>query len=185
VRVDPASFSLEIGARVKAANAACSAIHAAIAASRSPLAGVGEEVDGLLAAMHADAERAQRIHGFLAAESLPALERRVARESNAALRAAGARGDVRGDASQGVKRDGQGRYPAAPPGWSILVMYNSFHSHLIARHGQNQIAKPPREHTAPKAKLARPRLRAVAQWLGRKAPAEAPAPAKLSPLPPR
>lgn len=87
-RADPAEYSLEIGARLKAANAARAAIHAAAEASRSPLVGVTGEVDALLAAMRADAERAQRIHGFLAAESLPALERRVAQEPRAPVRAA-------------------------------------------------------------------------------------------------
>jgi hypothetical protein len=86
VRVDPAEFSIEIGARVKAANAAREAIHAAIAASPSPLAGVAGEVDALLAAMNADAARAQRIHGFLAAESLAALERRINREGSGPVR---------------------------------------------------------------------------------------------------
>jgi hypothetical protein len=86
VRVDPAEFSIEIGARVKAANAAREAIHAAIAASPSPLAGVAGEVDALLAAMNADAARAQRIHGFLAAESLAALERRINREGSGSVR---------------------------------------------------------------------------------------------------
>src|SRR5215207_2308899 len=64
------------------------AIHAAIGASRSPLAGLAGEVDALVAAMNADAARAQKIHGFLAAESLPALERRVAQEPRAPVRAA-------------------------------------------------------------------------------------------------
>jgi hypothetical protein len=85
---DPASFSLEIGARVKAANAARASIQAAIAASRSPLAGLAGEVDALVAAIHADAVRAQRIHEFLAGESIAALERRVAQESHAPLREA-------------------------------------------------------------------------------------------------
>src|SRR5215207_3495228 len=79
-RIDPAEFSIEIGARA--------AIHAAIGASRSPLAGLAGEVDALVAAMNADAARAQKIHGFLAAESLPALERRVAQEPRAPVRAA-------------------------------------------------------------------------------------------------
>jgi hypothetical protein len=87
VRIDPAEFSIEIGARVKAANAAREAIHAAIAASPSPLAGVAGEVDALLAAMNADAARAQRIHGFLATESLAALERRINREASGPVRA--------------------------------------------------------------------------------------------------
>jgi hypothetical protein len=85
---DPALFSLEIGARIKAANAAGAAIHAAVTSSRSPLAGVTAEVDALLAAMHTDALRAQRIHEFLAGESLPALERRAAGEPRAPVRAA-------------------------------------------------------------------------------------------------
>jgi hypothetical protein len=87
-RADPAAVSLEIGARVKAANAARSAIHAAIDASRSPLAGVAGEVDALLAAMGDDAARAQRIHGFLAGESLPALGRRIEQEARPHVRAA-------------------------------------------------------------------------------------------------
>jgi hypothetical protein len=85
---DPASFSLEIRARVTAAKAARASIQAAIKASRSPLAGVTGEVDALVAAMHDDALRAQRIHDFLAGESLALLERRVAQESDAPLRAA-------------------------------------------------------------------------------------------------
>lgn len=87
-RVDPAEFSLEIGARVKAASAARAAIHAAVDASSASLAGVAVEADALLAAMHADAVRAQRIHAFLAGESLAALERRVAQEPSAAVREA-------------------------------------------------------------------------------------------------
>ena len=87
-RADPAAFSLDIGARVKAANAARAAIHAAIGSSRSPLAGVAGEVDALLAAMNADAARAQRIHGFLAGESLPALRRRIEQETRAHVRSA-------------------------------------------------------------------------------------------------
>lgn len=85
-RVDPAEFSIEIGARVKAANAAREAIHAAIASSPSPLAGVAGEVDALLVAMNADAARAQRIHAFLAAESLGALERRINSEGDTPVR---------------------------------------------------------------------------------------------------
>jgi hypothetical protein len=88
VHADPADFALEIGARVKAANAARTAIHAAIEGSRSPLSGVAGEIDALLTAMHADAVRAQRIHEFLAAESLPALERRVAQETREPVREA-------------------------------------------------------------------------------------------------
>jgi hypothetical protein len=87
-RADPAQFSLEIGARIKAANAARDAIAAAIASSRSPSSGVTAEVDALLAAMHADAVRAQRIHEFLAGESLPAVERRAEREPRAPVRGA-------------------------------------------------------------------------------------------------
>jgi hypothetical protein len=87
-RADPADFSVEIGARVKAANAARAAIHAAIDSSRSPLAGVAVEVDALLAAMNADAARAQRIHGFLAGESLQALRRRIEQEDRPHVRSA-------------------------------------------------------------------------------------------------
>ncbi len=87
-RADPADFSLEIGARVKAANSAGASIHAAIEASRSPLGDVAGEVDELLAAMHADAVRAERIQAFLAAESLTAVRRRIARETREPVRTA-------------------------------------------------------------------------------------------------
>jgi hypothetical protein len=87
-RADPAEFSIEIGARVKAANAALAAIHAAVDASSASLAGVAVEADALLDALHSDAVRAQQIHTFLAGESLAALERRVAREPSATVRAA-------------------------------------------------------------------------------------------------
>jgi hypothetical protein len=87
-RADPADFSLEIGARVKAANAAGASIHAAIEASRSPLGDVAGEVDELLAAMHADAVRAERIQAFLAAESPAAVRRRIASEAREPVRTA-------------------------------------------------------------------------------------------------
>jgi hypothetical protein len=87
-RADPAGFATVIGARVRAAVAACTSIRAAIAASRSPLADVGEEIDALLAAIEADAVRAQRIHEFLAQESPAALERRVAAEPRGPVREA-------------------------------------------------------------------------------------------------
>jgi hypothetical protein len=55
-----------IAARVRAAEAARDGIGAAVAASSAPLDGVTAEVDELLRAIRANAERAQRIHAFLA-----------------------------------------------------------------------------------------------------------------------
>ena len=87
-RADPAEFSLLIGARVRAANVAGEAIHAAIEASRSPLGDVAVEVDALLGGMHADAVRADRIQAFLAGESLAAVRLRIAKETREPVRAA-------------------------------------------------------------------------------------------------
>ena len=87
--VSPAELSPLIGARVKAAVGARDAIRAAIEASPDPLLEVGREVDDLVAAVEADAVRAQRISEFLAGqEPGPALERRIAQERDAAVRAA-------------------------------------------------------------------------------------------------
>jgi hypothetical protein len=71
---------------VRAAEAACAAIRDAIAASPAALEDVGEEVDALLAAIHADAARAQRIHAFLDEDPPDALEQRIAQEPHAAVR---------------------------------------------------------------------------------------------------
>jgi len=65
-RADPAALAPAIRTRVRAATAACAAIRAAIAASPAPLADLEEEIEALLAAIHADAVRAQSIHAFLA-----------------------------------------------------------------------------------------------------------------------
>jgi hypothetical protein len=77
-----------IRARVHAAAAACAEIRAAIAASPASLDDLGQEVDALLTAIHTDAGRAQRIHVFLGQESPGELERRIAEEPRAAVRAA-------------------------------------------------------------------------------------------------
>jgi uncharacterized protein YhaN len=87
--VSPGAFTPLIGGRVKAAVAARAAIHEAIAAGRSPLPDVSREVDALVAAMEADAVRAQRIHQFLAGqESAASLERRIEQETHDDVRAA-------------------------------------------------------------------------------------------------
>jgi hypothetical protein len=87
-RVDPGVLAPAIRARVRSAVAACAAIRAAIAASPAALEDVGQEVDALLTAIHADAERAQRIHAFLAEDPPGELERRIAGEPHAAVREA-------------------------------------------------------------------------------------------------
>jgi hypothetical protein len=86
----PASGVLapEIRTRVRSAAAACAAIRDAIAASPAMLDDVRREVDALLAAIHADAERAQRIHAFLREEPPSELERRIAGEPRDAVREA-------------------------------------------------------------------------------------------------
>jgi hypothetical protein len=86
---DPGAFTPLIAGRVKAAIAARAAIHEAIAAAPFALDDVAAEVDMLVAAMEADALRAQRIHEFLAGqESAASLERRIAQETHAPVRAA-------------------------------------------------------------------------------------------------
>jgi len=85
---DPRAFGPAIQARVRDAAAAGAAVRAAIAASPAPLEDVGGEVELLLAAVEADAVRAQRIHAFLAGESPEALRHRVAGEPRAPVRAA-------------------------------------------------------------------------------------------------
>jgi hypothetical protein len=87
-RADPAAFAPPIRARVQAAEGACAAIRAAIAASPAALDDVGQEVDALLAAIHSDAGRAQRIHAFLDEEPPAELERRIAQEPRAPVREA-------------------------------------------------------------------------------------------------
>jgi hypothetical protein len=84
----PAAFAPLIRARVRAAGAACASIRATIAASPTPLADVEQEVQDLLAAIQTDASRAQRIHEFLTEEPPAELERRVAQEPRAEVRAA-------------------------------------------------------------------------------------------------
>jgi hypothetical protein len=87
--VSPGAFTPLIGGRVKAAVAARAAIHEAIAAGHVPLADVRREVDALVAAMEADAVRAQRILQFLSGqESAASLEQRIAQETNEPVRAA-------------------------------------------------------------------------------------------------
>jgi chromosome segregation ATPase len=78
----------EIRRRVMAAIATRDSIQAALEASRSPLAGVSREVDALVAAIEADAVRAQRIHSFLDEESPAELERRIGEEARAPVREA-------------------------------------------------------------------------------------------------
>jgi len=85
---DPARFAEPIAARLRAAVAARASIREAAQDAASPLPDVTAEVDALLAAMQADAARAQRIHEFLAQESPAALERRLASEPSDAVRAA-------------------------------------------------------------------------------------------------
>jgi len=87
-RADPAVYAPPIRTRVRAAEAACAAIRAAIAAAPATLDDVAQEVDALLAAIHADAGRAQRIHAFLGEDPPAAVERRIAEEPHAAVREA-------------------------------------------------------------------------------------------------
>ncbi len=54
-RADPSALAPAIRKRVRAATAACAAIRVAIASSSAPLADLEEEIDTLLAAIHADA----------------------------------------------------------------------------------------------------------------------------------
>jgi hypothetical protein len=87
-RTDPAALSEEIGSRLAAAVEAQESIRAAIEASDLPLDDVLEEVDALVAAMDAHAQRAQRIHAFLAERSPRGLEARIAGERSPAVVAA-------------------------------------------------------------------------------------------------
>jgi hypothetical protein len=85
----PARFNPFIAGRIKAAIAARAAIHEAIADAPFGLHDVEHEVDALVAAMEADALRAQRIYDFLAGqETAASLERRIAAEENPPVRAA-------------------------------------------------------------------------------------------------
>ena len=85
----PGEFTPLIGGRVKAAVGARAAIHKAIADAPYAFSDVRHEVDALVAAMEADALRAQRIWEFLAGqETAASLERRIAAEENAPVRAA-------------------------------------------------------------------------------------------------
>jgi len=87
--VSPGELNPLIGARVKAAIEARGAIRAAIASSPDALLDVEHEVDELVAAIEADALRAQRIVEFLShQESAGALERRIEQEHDADVRAA-------------------------------------------------------------------------------------------------
>jgi hypothetical protein len=87
--LSPAAFTPLIAGRVKAAIGARAAIHAAIDDTPFAFSDVAHEVDALVAAMEADAVRAQRIHEFLSGqESAASLERRIAAETNAPVRAA-------------------------------------------------------------------------------------------------
>jgi hypothetical protein len=96
VRIDSGDFTPLIAGRVKAAVAARDSIHEAIAASAIPLEDVGMEIDALVAAIAADAGRAQRMHLFLLGqEPAAALEQRIAREPHEPVRAAlGAKRDA-------------------------------------------------------------------------------------------
>jgi hypothetical protein len=87
--VNPGELTPLIAGRVKAAIGAREAIRAAIADAPFALRDVEHEVDALVAAMEADAVRAQRIWEFLAGqESAASLERRIASEQNASVRTA-------------------------------------------------------------------------------------------------
>jgi hypothetical protein len=87
--VNPGELTPLIAGRVKAAIGAREAIHKAIADAPFAFSDVRHEVDELVAVMEADALRAQRIWQFLAGqESAAALERRIAAEENAPVRAA-------------------------------------------------------------------------------------------------
>jgi hypothetical protein len=87
--VEPGQFTPLIAGRVKAAVAARAAIQEAIADAPYAFSDVRHEVDLLVAAMEADAQRAQRIWEFLAGqESAASLERRIAAEENDSVRAA-------------------------------------------------------------------------------------------------
>jgi methyl-accepting chemotaxis protein len=87
--VEPRSFAPEIARRVDAALAARAAIGEAIGAARLPLDDVALEVDSLVAAIAADAARAEPIHRFLLGEEAEdALARRVAAEPHDELRSA-------------------------------------------------------------------------------------------------
>jgi hypothetical protein len=88
-RVSPGELAPPIAGRLVAAERVRAAIHEAIAASAVPLDDVAGEVDALVDAIAADAERAQRMHGYLLGqEPADALERRIAGEQDAELRAA-------------------------------------------------------------------------------------------------
>ena len=87
--VNPGELTPLIAGRVKAAIGAREAIHRAIADAPFAFSDVRHEVDELVAVMEADAVRAQRIWQFLAGqESATSLERRIAAEENAPVRAA-------------------------------------------------------------------------------------------------
>ena len=87
--LSPGELNPLIGDRLKAAMEAREAIRVAIESSPDPLLDVENEVDELVAAIEADAARAQRIMEFLAGqESAASLERRIAGEQDADVRAA-------------------------------------------------------------------------------------------------
>ena len=87
--VNPGELNPLIGARLAAAIQARAAIRQAIESSPDALLDVDREVDELVEAIEADALRAQRIVAFLEGqESAASLERRIARENDAAVRAA-------------------------------------------------------------------------------------------------
>jgi hypothetical protein len=85
---EPGAFAPAIAGRVRAALAARAAIRAAVEESPAALEDVTAEVDGLVAAMQDDARRAQRIHEFLASESVSELEGRIAAEPSDEVRGA-------------------------------------------------------------------------------------------------
>jgi len=101
-RHDAGQLAPPIAGRLKAAEQARRAIHEAIAASAVPLDDVADEVDALVDAIAADAERAQRMHSYLLGQQpADALERRIASEPDAELRAAL---EAKRDALGGLRR---------------------------------------------------------------------------------
>jgi hypothetical protein len=76
-----------------------------------------------------------------------------------------------------VKRDTQGRCPAAPRGRNILAMDTNLHSHLIALHVQSRMQEAIAARTARAARQDRPReprLLALKRRVHRRVAAEAP-----------
>jgi hypothetical protein len=101
-RPDAGELTPLIAGRLKAAERVRTAIHEAIGSSAVPLDDVAGEVDALVDAIAADAARAQRMHRYLLGqEPADALDRRIASEPNAELRAAL---EAKRDALGGLRR---------------------------------------------------------------------------------